>query len=114
MVESGQSQAANTTPSRFPETTPPAPHLSDFSFTLQAIMEMQKTLGQLTQAITTLTEESKKRGEVLDRISHKVYAAQVVLWIAGGLLTALGGVAVFFLNRIWDTILPLVRMKLHP
>jgi len=105
--------ATVTTPPTFPETTPPAYPSSDYSFTLQAIMEMQKTLGQLTQAVTTLTEESKKHREKIDDMSHKIYAAKISLWIVGFVLTAVGGIVAFFLNRIWE-IIPLIPTKPHP
>ncbi len=76
-----------TTP-RFPETTPPTTYPgSDYSFTLQTVMELQKTVGQLTQAVNTLTDQQKEQAKKLDGISHKIYAAIVVLLVIGGILT---------------------------
>jgi len=73
-------------------------------------MEMQKTVARLDQSVTTLTENFKKDSGLLNEISHKMFAAQVVVSIVGALLVGLGGVAVWFLNKIWDTILPLVQI----
>ena len=94
----------DTTPQRMAETTPQSYPLSDHSFTLQAIMEMQKTLGELTQAVRSLTEESKKNGVALEDIGKKMYAAKIVLWIFGVIFTATSGVTAFFLNKFWDKI----------
>lgn len=115
MVRTRTEASLESTPSRYPaETTPQAYHSSDYSFTLQTIMEMQKTLGQLTQAVNTLTEESKKRGDILDKISHKVYAAQVGLVVAGVVLSTLGSAAVYLLSEIWKAMYPLLQLKPHP
>jgi len=76
-----------TAPPKLPETNPPSYAGSDYSFTLQAVMEMQKTIGQLTQAVTTLTDQQKSQATKLDKISHQVYAALVVILLIGALLT---------------------------
>lgn len=111
MGKTGQAPSSTASvPSQLPQTTPQAYPPSDHSFTLQSIMEMQKSLGQLTQAVTTLTEESKKSSIKLDEISHKIYAAEVV----GGLLVLIGGGALWLIWKIWATIAPLIQLKLHP
>lgn len=99
-------------PDKLPQTTPPQEYiLSDQSgFILQSILEMQKTLGQLTQAVITLTEESKKSSATLNKISHKIYAAEVV----GSLLVLISGGALWLIWKIWATIAPLIQLKLHP
>ncbi len=85
--ERSGSGVRGTTPREFPETTPPAQFLlSDYSFTLQTIMELQKAVGALTQAVTTLTNEVAEQGRLLDRISHRVYAAGVVLAVAAPII----------------------------
>ena len=106
--------SSDIAPSQFPTTTPPTYPSSDYSFTLQTVMEMQKTLGQLTQAVTTLTDESRKRGETLDKISHKVYAAQVVITIAAVVLGGVGSALLYLLIEIWKTISPLLHLNPHP
>jgi hypothetical protein len=97
-----------STPKRYAETTPTASFSPyDPSFTLQSILEMQKNLGQLTQAVTTLMEESKKNGEKLNKISHKIYAAEAILAIVGGVL-------IYFIHKALDVIVPLIQLKPHP
>jgi len=68
-------------------TNPPSYRGSDYNFTLQIAFELQKSVSQLTQAVETLTEQSKDHGMKLDRLSHISYAAGVVL----ALLLAVGG-----------------------
>lgn len=75
---------------------------SDHSFTLQAIMELQKSNGQLTEAVHRLRESIEKQDARLDRmettlsgVTHKIYAAGVVLAI----LVVIGG---FMVNKAWD------------
>jgi hypothetical protein len=98
--ERGQTgESDSTTPQRFAETPPqPAYPGSDYSFTLQAVMEMQKSVGQLTQAVQTLTEESKQQRAKLDRISHIIYAA-------GAVITVVGGMIVFLVNKLADALI---------
>lgn len=94
----------DTTPAA-PQAGTPSPVFSghqDHSFTLQAVMEMQKSLGQLTGEITALTNsvdkldtKVSKLDEKLSGVTHKVYAAGVVISI----LVLVGG---FFVNKAWD------------
>jgi|GEM_PF-3158633 hypothetical protein len=112
MARTTQKESIQDTPTRFAETTPPPYPSSDHSFTLQTVMEMQKTLGQLTQTVTTLTEESKKCGDIIDKISHKVYAAEKVVVVVGIILGTLGSAAIYFLVEIWKTVSPLIQLKL--
>jgi hypothetical protein len=69
-------------PSGFPDVTPPRYPMTDYSFTLQAVMELQKTIGGLTEAVNTLKTQTERQGTKLDSISHRVYAATVIVMIA--------------------------------
>ena len=100
-------------PTQLPQTTPQAYAPSDHSFTFQTFMEIQKNLGQLNQAIVTLTEESKKSSTKLDEVSHKVYAAQVTIGVVGSILAAISGGALFLFWKIWDAIYPILLSKPH-
>jgi len=115
MRKTGHTQSSTgSVPSQLPQMTPQDYITSEHSFTLQSVMEMQRTLGQLTQAVTTLTEESKKSSAKLDEISHKVYAAQVTIKVVGSVLGIIGGGALLLFWKIWATIAPLIQLKLHP
>jgi hypothetical protein len=115
VAKTTKEQARDTTPAQLPETTPQNYPALDYSFTLQAIMEMQKTLGQLSQAVTTLTEESKKNSEKIGTISHQVYAAKVVVIVVGAILGAIGSGAIYLLCEAWKVIYPFLQAKaIHP
>lgn len=65
-------------------------------------MELQKSNGQLTEAVHRLRESIEKQDARLDRmettlsgVTHKIYAAGVVLAI----LVVIGG---FMVNKAWD------------
>jgi hypothetical protein len=73
-------------PEALPSTTPFSYPGSEHSWTLQTVFELQKTVGQLTQAVTTLTEQQKGFSIKLDRISHQMYAALAILLLLGGIL----------------------------
>lgn len=94
------------TPPRFPETPPPLRTTSgDYSLaTLQTVMEMQRAIGGLTQAVTTLTDQQKEQAKKLDGISHKIYAAIVLLLAIGGMLTFFAkGINDLLVHRILET-----------
>ncbi len=60
---------------------------TEHSWTLQTVFELQKTVGQLTQAVSTLTEQQRGFSAKLDRISHQMYAAIAILLLIGAILT---------------------------
>lgn len=85
----------------------------DHSFTLQAIMELQRSTGELRSSVQSLKESIEKLDANIERsqqrmegridrfdekisgVTHKIYAAGVVLVI----LLAVGG---FIVNKAWD------------
>lgn len=116
MAKLGQKEASSSITPPTSRITPPSDYSKgDYStFILPAILEMQKTLGQLTQAVTTLSEKSKDSGDKLDRISHKVFAAEVVVGIVGSLLLLLGYGLFNLFSKIWDVLSPMIQLKIHP
>ena len=69
-------------------------------------MGMQKTLGELTQAVKTLTTESSQARKKLDRLSHIVYSAGVV----GTILVVIIG---FLANKIADAVIATIKASGH-
>ena len=69
-------------PTRYPETTPVQYPGSGYDFTLQAVIEMQRTLGEISQSVRDMSGKIEKHEAKLDRISHVIYAAAVVIAIA--------------------------------
>jgi hypothetical protein len=61
----GRGEEAETSPGRFPEVTPDyTTHQS--SFVLQAIMELQKSVGGLVATVESLRTDVKGQGEKID------------------------------------------------
>lgn len=54
--EDKERSGRETKPGPLPETTPPVFPGPNYDFILQCVFEMQKTVGQLTQAVNTLLE----------------------------------------------------------
>jgi hypothetical protein len=68
---------------------------------MEAMMQMQQSIGELEATVNHLNAASEKHGTKLDRISHIIFAAGVVLTI----VLAIGG---FLLNKIWDGVFMLL------
>ena len=75
---------------------------SEHSFTLQAVFELQKSMGQLTEAVNSLkvsidnqSNRIQRLEDKLSGVTHKLYAAGVVLTI----ILVIGG---WMINKAWD------------
>jgi hypothetical protein len=76
------------------------PEAGQGSWMMQSIMEMQKTQGQLVEAVQSLREgqrETQARVETLSRevgaMGQKVHTAQTVIWVVGAGLAGIVGFA---------------------
>ena len=81
-------------PQDFPEVTTPRPQMTDYSFTLQAMMELQKAVGQLTERVNVLIGRVDSQDKILTSISRNIYAGWIVLII----FLAAGG---FLIDKLW-------------
>lgn len=70
----------------------------DHSFTLQAIMEVQKSVGSLENAIKALSER-------VDRQQHTINWMARVLWMAAGATFVLGPLITWVVTNRFDEIL---------
>ena len=95
MRDHPQYEKGDITPPRMPDTTPPSYPSSDYSYILEIVMGMQRTLGQVEQAVKTLTEDSRENRKKIDRLSHIIYAAGVVGTIGVAIL-------IFLANKLAD------------
>ena len=100
-------------PSRFPERAPEPHYATDHSFTLQAIMEMQKAIGGISAEIKALSAGQQKFETKLDKMedslstmSKQLYAAGVVIFIA----LAVGG---FIVDKAWDLMDEQIKPKIE-
>lgn len=80
----------------------------DHSFTLQAVMEMQKQLGGLVEAVNSLKVASEKSAASVDATNDKVSALSHKIYAAGVVLAIVVAVGAFFANKAWDLMIQLV------
>lgn len=76
MVEN-RKQARESTPTAFPQSEPRI-GLPGHDFTLQAVIEMQRSLGDLSAKVDRLINDTKSHGEKIDSVRMKF------AWVAGG------------------------------
>ncbi len=92
-----------TAPERFPEVPPPAyAQAVGSTWLVESMMQMQHAVGELKATVEHLKATSDKQSSKLDRISHQIFAAGAVLAVV---LAAVG----FFMNKIWDGLVVLMK-----
>ena len=97
-------------PSSLPESAP----TRYTGMTESAVIEIYRTLGKVDRAVEELTRQSTDQSKKIDDIGKTVHAGKVLLTAIGMVITAFGGIAVFFLGKIWNAIVPLLLNKPHP
>jgi hypothetical protein len=95
MASGPRGEADEGVPTSFPETTPKVFAQPSQDFLLRAIMEMQRTLGELSSKVDRVVTDGKSHGEKLDAIRTQISFVRGVLWVLGGLmaLAIAGGTA---------------------
>jgi hypothetical protein len=94
--------ARETTPQHFPEVAPPAyAQAVGASYLVESMMQMQQSIGEMKATMGHLKTSSDNQSKKLDRVSHIIFAAGVVLTIGIGI----GG---FVLNKVWDGVVTMV------
>ena len=89
------SPSSDTPPKEFPEVPPSYGRSVGDMHLVESMMQIQNSIGQLTASVEHLKTASDTQSRKLDKISHNVFAAGVVITI----VVAIGG---FFLNKVWD------------
>ena len=77
----------------------------DHSFTLQAIMAVQRSVGSLENAIKALSERVDRLSEQVDRQRHTINWMARVLWMAAGAALVLGPLITWIVTNRFDEIL---------
>ena|SRR5487761_1225478 len=77
-----------TTPENYPTIPSGTPYPSgDYSYTVELVGAIQHQLGKLTEAVTSLKDQSKETSKKLDEVRMDVHAAKAagktLLWIVG-------------------------------
>jgi F0F1-type ATP synthase assembly protein I len=66
-------------------------------------MRMQESVGRLTEAVTSLKDQSKSHGDKLENIGKDVHAAKVVISVVGGLIVLVGAICAWLINTYIST-----------
>lgn len=77
---------------------------NSYDFTLQVVIEMQKSLGELTQAVKSLCEDQRELKKTVDYHGKVIYAA-----LALG--SVLGALFLWLLNRSVDAMIQAFARK---
>lgn len=99
-----------TTPTHFPDTTPPSYPGTDFSFTLQAVYDLKGTVSRLEQAIANLQASiADQRIDIksLQRTIHIATGFFLALSVLGSALLAIYG------RQLWDTLADISELIRH-
>jgi hypothetical protein len=106
MVSSNDHAAseANRTTSEVPRdfANVPPPML-DHSFTLQAVMEMQRSMGQQTEAIHQLGRTINALDSRAKSVEDELSKVNTRLAIAASILTILLVVGGYIIDKVWDS-----------
>lgn len=97
--------STDTAPGALPDMPTPRYAQSSHDFTLQAVMEMQKSLGQLSANVDHLITDVKGHGEKLEAIRHQSSFMKGGLAASVFFITAIIGITGWILNTKWDAVL---------
>ena len=75
-------------------------------------MGLQKTVGELSQAVATLTGRVDRLEEKVDRLDRKVERINHTIYAAVVVLTTIGAVGLWVLNAAGDEIMAVVKEAL--
>lgn len=95
-------QAEGSTTPTFGDA-PPIPQQATHDFTLQAVLEMQKSIGGLEEAVGELKTKTAENTKILSGVTTKMALAAgavAVILLVGG----------FFLDKIWDELVILTDL----
>jgi hypothetical protein len=84
-----EASAQGTEPKSFPATTPPSYSQPGHDFTLQAVMEMQKNVGELVARTDRLISDVKSQGDKIDNLRIRF------AWVTGGAVVVGALISIF-------------------
>lgn len=95
------------TPTRYAEGPPPAQE--NGALPLMAVMEIQRTLGSLTQAVEHLKEAHRQTDAKVNEVAQKVHTAQTIVWVVGAGLMAIIGLAGWVISNALQVLPDLIN-----
>jgi hypothetical protein len=74
-----------TVPKDFPNVTPQNV-MVDHSFTLQAVMELQKSVAELAIKTDRLIKDVEGQGTKIDAVRHQISFVKGAIWVIGAIV----------------------------
>lgn len=93
-------------PEQMASVLAPPPLMDMNSFFLQSIMEVQKSVSELTVKTERLISDVAKQNEKIDEVGSQIKFAKGAAWIIGILLAAMLTAAVSFGVAIYNKVTP--------
>jgi hypothetical protein len=85
-----------------PPTTPSESQAAvgthDHSFTLQAVLQMQRAFGVVEQKVDRLIEDVGTHADKIDKVRHQVTFVKGALWVIGGLIVFVGALVAWYVT----------------
>ena len=92
-----RNQGQDASPPNPDTSTPDRYPLQDHSFTLQLIMELQRSSGQLLEAVNAVNQR-------LDKLESSMTGVKITMGVSAGILAIVIAVSGFFIDKAWDAI----------
>jgi hypothetical protein len=93
---SGRDKPTVPTERDFAVTTPQTTPMLDHSFTLQAIMELQKSVSELATKTERLIKDVEGQGSKVEDVRHQISFVKGALWVVGTLIVfAMAAIGVY-------------------
>jgi hypothetical protein len=94
-------------PREFANVPPPKPVMLDHSFTLQAVMELQKSVAELAAKADRLISDVSKQSEKIEGVRDQISFVKGAMWVIGivmaGVLVVVGW---YFSGKLSITLKP--------
>ena len=91
-----------------PTTTPDNYSTHDHSFTLQLIMELQRSVGQLAESVNQTHRQLERFEDKADRrfdgIESAMSGVKITIAAAGVVLAIVIAISGFFVDKAWDSV----------
>jgi hypothetical protein len=116
MAKSPQTRGSgdDTVPGALPDTPTPKYAQPGHDFTLQAVMEMHKSIGELTAKTDRLIADVDGQSAKIDGLRHQATFIKGGLAVGIFLIGAFITIASFFLSAKWDAVMQAIRATAKP
>ena len=76
----------------------------DHSFTLQLIMELQRSVGQVSESLAQIHRDTSRIESRLDKLDSSMSSVKTTITAAGIVLAIIIAISSFFVDKAWDSV----------